>query len=232
MNDYTPQREELLAQQALFAYGKGTKNCAYLIETGRRVNFLLPQPAVASHACCRYTGCGRLSFLPAPGSDVTQSLAHWLDTLFLPKILERLTVALVCASRSQARELRQLDRELDEVLPAVEREHSRRAGAKLLGRLSTARGLRVVNKFVNWQLRGETPLHFITIYSIQSAAFHVPIRQAVVTYLNHELRAGTGWSNQAISYSLLQNCLQKIARDLDRHLNSNCSTFQEANWHL
>ena len=129
---------------------------------------------------------GPLTFLPAG------SWQAWREQVLIPIFAPALLQVAADAARGCAREVLALDRALDAALSPDARTRGQAAGRRLLARLASSRGERCLSKFQQWVSGDEMPAHFPTIYAVQHALFHLPLRLLVPAYAYWEWSAAGG----------------------------------------
>jgi hypothetical protein len=161
---------------------------------------------------------GAFTFHLQPEEDAVERWTVWLNELYLPHLLPRQLEIMQHAQEGKAREVREEDLKIDEILCDPGRSSSLRAGETLLKSLSEAQGVRLLNKMKLWHEAGRTPAHFATIYAMQSAIFSFPMRQALLCYLWHEWLAATWQRAEFSAEEAFLNSVEDAARALDRQL--------------
>lgn len=128
---------------------------------------------------------GALTFLPPPASAPAawlQAWAVWRSETLTHTIAPILAAVARHAELGEAREIQALDLGLIATLEPTASTRSTAAGARLLQRLSTARGERWLGKLHRAAASGQTPAHFPVVYAAQSVLFHLPLRLLLPGY--------------------------------------------------
>jgi len=120
---------------------------------------------------------------------VGDSWRHWLEDLFKPLLLPHLWRVLDFATRQSVREIILFDVELDKNMKPGPRQRSIEAGQLLLQQ-SAPRGERLMARLREAIQAGAAVGHFATLYGVGCAAFSIPVRTAILSYLLQELVAG------------------------------------------
>ncbi len=169
---------------------------------------------------------GPLTFLPPSAAAPADWLRAWntwregtLTAVLAPVLLEVVALAV----RGCVREILAADRALDAALaPDDARSRSVAAGRRLLARLAVSRGERSLSRFQQWAAAGEMPAHFPTIYAVQHALFHLPLRLLVPAYAYCE------WSSAMAARPTNGGTAPGFAQESDRL----CRLAQDLLWSL
>lgn len=139
----------------------------------------------------------------------TSALA-WKDAVFTPILLLALRATLAHARRGEVREIAALDRKLSEDLTGAALEGSLRAGERLALHGCDLRGDRLLPRLGEWVRDGVTPGHLATIFAARCAAFSLPDRIAVGTYLFQEMCAGAPTAAVPAVCDFVAGCLEPL----------------------
>jgi hypothetical protein len=118
--------------------------------------------------------------------SVASSVLRWNEAIFRPLIQPALLEVLDRALDGGSFEISTLDCQLDASLPASVKLQSRDAGKRLVGGLLAPRGDRLIERYRNSVLAGNSPGHLAVIHSLRAAVFHLPPRILIASYLLQE----------------------------------------------
>ncbi len=124
------------------------------------------------------------------GAIFMTSAVTWRDAVFAPILLPAMRATLGHARRGEVREISTLDQKLSLELGENAREGSLRAGRRLAAHGCDLRGDRLLPRLGEWARDGQTPGHLAIIFAARCAAFSLPDRIAVGSYLFQEMCAG------------------------------------------
>ena len=139
--------------------------------------------------------------------SVGDSWRHWLEDLFKPLLLPHLWRVLDFATRQSVREIILFDMELDKNMKPGPRQRSIDAGQLLLQQ-SAPRGERVMARLREAIQAGAAVGHFATLYGVGCAAFSIPVRTAILSYLLQELVAGAPKDSRQVK--LLETAVESV----------------------
>ncbi len=117
---------------------------------------------------------------------VAASVLNWNGSLFRPVLQPALLEVLHKASEGGSFEIAALDCRLDAGLPSALRAQSRDAGRRLVQGLLAPRGDRLIERYREAVLAGDSPGHLVVIHALRAAVFHLPPRVAMASYLLQE----------------------------------------------
>jgi hypothetical protein len=134
---------------------------------------------------------------------VASSVLNWNASIFCPLIQPVLLDVLTRASDGGSFEITTLDCRLDASLPATVRLQSRDAGKRVVQGLLAPRGDRLIERYRNAVLAGNSPGHLAVIHALRAAVFHLPPRVLIASYLMQE-GIGAGLDDREIERFLLE----------------------------
>lgn len=142
---------------------------------------------------------------------VASSVLRWNAAIFHPLLQPALLEVLDRASDGGSFEISTLDCRLDASLPPALRSQSRDAGKRLLQGLLAPRGDRLIERYRNAVLAGDTPGHLAVIHALRASVFHLAPLVLMSSYLLQE-GVGAGLDDREIASYLLGPL--SAARDL------------------
>lgn len=137
-----------------------------------------------------------------PLTPLAASVLNWNASIFRPLIQSVLLDVLQRAAEGGSFEITTIDCQLDASLPASVRLQSRDAGKRLVQGLLAPRGDRLIERYRNAVLAGNSPGHLAVIHALRAAVFHLPPRVMIASYLMQE-GIGAGLDDREISRFLV-----------------------------
>ena len=159
-------------------------------------------PRVVDLCNPQYRSRSPYTFLSVEGCPVG-SWQIWQATVFRPLLEKRMLNVLAHGRSLRAREIRELDRELEELLPEPGRRRSRTSGRALLKAFKAPRSEKILSRLRRWVDSGKTPGHFPVIYAARCAVFSIPPRMLLLSYLYQEWETGGRRLRPGLSFSRL-----------------------------
>ena len=129
---------------------------------------------------------GEVTLTNRPFTPLSASVLNWNALIFRPLIQSVLLDVLECASEGGSFEIMALDCQLDTALPKLARVQSRGEGKRLVQGVLAPRGDRLIERYRNAVLAGNSPGHLAVIHALRAAAFHLPPRVLIASYLVQE----------------------------------------------
>jgi len=128
----------------------------------------------------------------------------WFREIFLPHIAPAFARGHALALAGTAREVIAIDQALSAPLPAFTGVLAS-AGRRLLAAQDPSRGDRVLRRYAAFTQDGTAPGHLPIVFALRAAAFHVPLRQALLAYVQTEAMAAFGdehvaWLQEAMIF--------------------------------
>ena len=117
---------------------------------------------------------------------VASSVLRWNAAIFRPLLHPGLLEVLDRASVGGSFEISTLDCRLDASLPLALRMQSRDAGKRLIQGLLAPRGDRLIERYRNAVLAGDSPGHLAIIHALRAAVFHLPPLVLISSYMLQE----------------------------------------------
>lgn len=134
--------------------------------------------------------------------SVAASVLNWNVSIFRPYLHSVLTEVIARAAEGGSFEISTLDCQLDALLPAPMRLSSRDEGRRLIQGLLAPRGDRLIERYRNAVLAGNSPGHLAVIHALRATLFHLPPRVLIASYLFQE-GIGAGLDDHEISRFLI-----------------------------
>lgn len=137
-----------------------------------------------------------------PLTPVAASVLNWNSSIFRTHLQPTLLNVVEQASEGGSFEITALDCQLDASLPKVLRLQSRDAGRRLIQGLLAPRGDRLIERYRDSVIAGNSPGHLAVIHALRASVFHLPPRVLIASYLMQE-GIGAGFDDREISRFLL-----------------------------
>jgi len=134
---------------------------------------------------------------------VAAFVLNWNANLFRPYLMPLLLKVLEAASEGGSFEITALDCQLDAALTKQLRIQSRDEGKRLVQGLLAPRGDRLIDRYRNAVLVGNSPGHLAVIHALRAAVFHLPPRVLIASYLMQE-GIGAGLDDREINRFLIE----------------------------
>ena len=145
---------------------------------------------------------GEVTLANGPLTPLAASVLNWNASIFRPLIQSVLLDVLERAAEGGSFEITTIDCQLDASLPTSVRLQSRDAGKRLVQGLLAPRGDRLIERYRNAVLTGNSPGHLAVIHALRAAVFHLPPRVLIASYLLQE-GIGAGLDDREIGRFLL-----------------------------
>ena len=128
-----------------------------------------------------------------PGrADAAKAWDRWLKRVFEPHLAPAFVEIFTATGRMRIDRVVARDRSLGERLAVPAARRSLAAAAPFLDGRAEIRHFPQWTKFRDRLDAGETPGHVTSLFALQAALFHLPLLQALVSYLYFEWRSGLG----------------------------------------
>ena len=152
---------------------------------------------------------GEVTLVNDPLTPLAASVLNWNANLFRPYLLPLLYKVLEAASEGGSFEVMALDCQLDASLTKRLRLQSRDEGKRLVQGLLAPRGDRLIERYRNAVLAGNSPGHLAVIHALRAAVFHLPPRVLIASYLMQE-GIGAGLDDREINRFLIEGVCATI----------------------
>ena len=129
---------------------------------------------------------GEVTLTRDPMISIAASVLNWNASVFRPLLQSVLLDVVARASDGGSFEISTLDCQLDALLPKSLCFQSRDAGKRLVQGLLAPRGDRLIERYRNAVLAGNSPGHLAVIHALRAAVFHLPPRVLIASYLMQE----------------------------------------------
>lgn len=146
---------------------------------------------------------GEVTLVNGPLTPLPASVLNWNANLFRPILQPLLLKVMESASEGGSFEIMTLDCQLDAALNKRVRIQSRDEGKRLVQGLLAPRGDRLIERYRNAVLAGNSPGHLAVIHALRAAVFHLPPRVLIASYLMQE-GIGAGLDDREINRFLIE----------------------------